>query len=129
MTSPGPSLRTPLSRVRYLGAARLGSEAAWRLQVTSVALIPLTVLFVWLVLYLLHLDYSGVRATLSHPLPAIVVLAFVLTGVAHMHVGMRAIVDDYLIGHARERAIIANALVCGILALACAYAALRIGLS
>ena len=36
------SYRTPLGRVRALGAARLGTEDAWRMRVTSLALIPLS---------------------------------------------------------------------------------------
>ncbi len=35
------SYRTPLGRVRALGAARLGTEDAWRIRITSLALIPL----------------------------------------------------------------------------------------
>jgi succinate dehydrogenase / fumarate reductase membrane anchor subunit len=129
MAQSDSSLRTPLSRVRFLGSARLGTEETWRQKVTAVALIPLTVLFVWLVLWLLHLDYAAVRATLSHPLPALVTLAFALTGIVHMRIGMRSIIDDYAQGHAREWALIANTAFCGALALACAYAALRIGLA
>ena len=52
-----------------------------------------------------------------------------LTGVFHMQIGMRSIIDDYLQGHAREWALILNILFSGLLALACAVAALRIGLS
>ena len=129
MARPDVSLRTPLARVRYLGSARLGTEDAWRLHVSAIALIPLALAFVWLVLALLHMNYAEVRATLAHPLPAIVVLGFVLAGIAHMRIGMRSIVDDYLQGHAREWALVANTLFCATLAVACSYAALRIGLA
>jgi len=128
MAEPTPRLRTPLGQVRYLGAARHGTEDAWRQRVTAIALIPLALLFVWLALDLLSKDYAGARATLGSPVWLIIVLAFTLTGVFHMQIGMRAILDDYLKGHAREWALIANTLFCGLLALACAVAALRIGL-
>ena len=47
------SLRTPLGHVRYLGSARAGMREDWTIRVTSVALIPLTIGFIWLVLALL----------------------------------------------------------------------------
>ena len=58
-------LRTPLGRVRFLGSARMGTTDAWLIHVTSLALVPLTVGFVWLMLDLLHKDYNGVRAELG----------------------------------------------------------------
>jgi succinate dehydrogenase / fumarate reductase, membrane anchor subunit len=125
----GPSLRTPLSTVRYLGAARLGTEAVWRQKVTSVALIPLAFAFVYLALRLVSMDYAGVRATLGSPLALMFVLAFVIAGVVHMQIGMRSIIDDYLQGHKREWALIANTLAANALGFACVVAALRIGLS
>lgn len=127
MSSNAKSFRTPLGRVRSLGSAHLGSEDAWRLRLTSLALVPLTLGFIWLVLSLLHKDYNGVRAELGEPLPAILLLLFVLAGVYHMQIGMRSVIVDYLQGHAREWALIANAFVASALGLACVYAVLRIG--
>ena len=127
MAKVGKTLRTPLSRVRYLGSARLGTDENWLQRVTAAALIPLTIAFVWLTLTLLHKDYNGVRAELSQPLAAIVLLLFVLVGVYHMYIGMRSIILDYAQGRARESALAANAFFAAALGLACAYAALRIG--
>jgi succinate dehydrogenase / fumarate reductase membrane anchor subunit len=119
-------LRTPLGRVRSLGSARSGTTEAWLMHVTSLALIPLTLGFVWLLLDLLHMDYNGVRAALERPAPAILLLAFILTGIVHMELGMRSIVVDYIHGEARAWALAANTLFCALLAVACAYATLRI---
>ena len=124
-----PSLRTPLSHVRHLGSARLGAEAAWRQKVTAVALVPLAFSFVYLALRLVSMDYVDVRATLAGPLALMFVLAFVIAGIVHMQIGMRSIIDDYLQGHKREWALIANTLIAAALGFACVVAALRIGLS
>jgi succinate dehydrogenase / fumarate reductase membrane anchor subunit len=113
-------LRTPLGRVRFLGAAGTGTTDAWFVHVTSIALIPLTVGFVWLTLDLLRKDYNGVRAELARPIPAILLLAFVLAGIVHMELGMRSIIVDYINGQSR------NTLFAALLALACVYATLRI---
>jgi succinate dehydrogenase / fumarate reductase, membrane anchor subunit len=119
-------LRTPLGRVRFLGSARTGTMDAWVVHLTSVALVPLTVGFVWLVLDLLRKDYNGVRAELARPIPAILLLAFVLAGIVHMELGMRSVIVDYIGGQSRAWALTANTLFAALLALACVYATLRI---
>jgi succinate dehydrogenase / fumarate reductase membrane anchor subunit len=122
---PPSGLRTPLERVRFLGSARSGTTEAWLMHVTSLVLVVLTVGFVWLLLDLLHMDYNGVRATLGKPLPAILLLAFILAGIVHMELGMRSIIVDYVHGAARGWALLANTCFSAILAVACLYAALR----
>jgi len=119
-------MRTPLRRARYLGSTHEGTQENWRVHVTSVALIPLTFGFVWLVLTLLHKDYNGVRAELGNPLPAILILLFVLVGIYHMQFGLRSIILDYVHGHAREWALLANIFFSAALALTCVYAVVRI---
>jgi succinate dehydrogenase / fumarate reductase membrane anchor subunit len=121
------SLRTPLGRVRYLGSARSGMREDWLMRLTSVALVPLTIAFVLLVLSLLSKDYNGARAELGRPLPAIIMMLFVLVGIYHMQIGMRSIILDYVPGRAREWALMANLFAAAALALACVYAVLRIG--
>jgi succinate dehydrogenase / fumarate reductase, membrane anchor subunit len=120
------NLRTPLGRVRFLGSARIGTTDAWLVHLTSVALIPLALGFVWLVLDLLRKDYNGVRAELGRPVPSILLLAFILAGIVHMELGMRSIIVDYIGGQTRAWALAANTLFAALLALACVYATLRI---
>ena len=121
------SFRTPLGRVRFLGSARLGAEDNWRMRLTSLALIPLSFAFVIIVLTLLHKDYNAARAEMGEPLPAVLVLLFVLAGVYHTELGMRSVIVDYVHGAAREWALIANTCVAVSLGIACVYAVLRIG--
>jgi succinate dehydrogenase / fumarate reductase, membrane anchor subunit len=127
MANESGGLRTPLARVRFLGAAHNGTGEAWLMHVTSLALIPLTLYFVWLVLDLLHMDYNGVREELGRPIPAILLLAFIIAGIVHMELGMRSIIVDYVHGQSRAWALAANTCFCALLALACVYATLRIG--
>jgi succinate dehydrogenase / fumarate reductase membrane anchor subunit len=119
-------LRTSLGRVRFLGSARTGTTDAWIVHLTSLALVPLTLGFVWLMLDLLRKDYNGVRAELSRPIPAILLLAFVLAGIAHMELGMRSIIIDYVGGQSRAWALAANTCFAALLAVACLYATLRV---
>jgi succinate dehydrogenase / fumarate reductase, membrane anchor subunit len=121
------SLRSPLGKVRYLGSARSGANESWMMRLSSAALIPLTIAFVWLMLSLLSKDYNGVRAELGQPLPAIIVMLFAVVGVYHMQLGMKSVILDYVHGHAKEWALMANQFVAAVLALASVYAVLRIG--
>jgi succinate dehydrogenase / fumarate reductase, membrane anchor subunit len=126
MADSSSDLRTPLGRVRFLGSARMGTTDAWRVHLTSLALAPLTVGFVWLMLDLLRKDYNGVRAELGRPIPAILLLAFILAGIVHMELGMRSIIVDYVSGQSRAWALAANTCFAALLALACVYATLRV---
>jgi succinate dehydrogenase / fumarate reductase membrane anchor subunit len=119
-------LRTPLSRVRFLGSARMGTTEARLIHLTSVALVPLTLGFVWLMVDLLRKDYNGVRAELTRPVPAILLLAFVFAGIVHMELGMRSIILDYIGGQSRAWALAANTCFAALLAVACLYATLRV---
>ena len=65
MSKSSKSFRTPMGRVRSLGAARLGTDEASTLHLTAVALVPLTIGFVWVLLTLLHMDYHHARQTLG----------------------------------------------------------------
>ena len=121
------SQKTALRRVRYLGAARFGVEEAFAMRLTSLALVPLTIGFVWLMLSLMSKDYNAVREALGHPIPALVVLLFILVGVYHMQLGMRSIISDYLHGHVKEWALVANLCFSAVLAVTCVYSVLRIG--
>jgi succinate dehydrogenase / fumarate reductase, membrane anchor subunit len=122
---PG-DLRTPLSRVRFLGSARTGTTEARLIHLTSVALVPLTLGFVWLMVDLLRKDYNGVRAELTRPVPAILLLAFIFAGIIHMELGMRSVIVDYIGGQSRAWALAANTCFAALLALACLYATLRV---
>jgi succinate dehydrogenase / fumarate reductase membrane anchor subunit len=119
-------LRTSLGRVRFLGSARTGTAEAWLVHLTSLALVPLTIGFVWLMIDLLRKDYNGVREELTRPISAILLLAFIFAGIVHMELGMRSIILDYIGGRSRAWALAANTCFAALLALACLYATLRV---
>ncbi len=76
---------------------------------------------------MLHRDYNGARAFVGEPLPAVILLLFVLAGVYHAELGMRSVIVDYVHGQLREWALVANTCAAVALGLACVYAVLRIG--
>jgi succinate dehydrogenase / fumarate reductase, membrane anchor subunit len=98
-----------LRRVRHLGSARSGLQE-WRLQRwTAVALIPLGLYFVASILRLATADQMTAAAWLASPVPALLVILFVLAALAHAVVGLRSVLADYV--HTRVRVIAAQLLV------------------
>ena len=61
------SLRSPLGRVLGLGSAKEGTGHWWAQRVSAVALIPLTLWFVFSLLGLPTVDYDTVRPGCRFP--------------------------------------------------------------
>jgi len=127
MANDPNSMRTTVRQVRYLGSAKSGTHEAWHMRLTSLALVPLTIAFVWIVLSLVGKDYNTVVKALGSPAIAILMLLFLLTSVYHMMLGMRTIIEDYVHGkHAKTFSLAGNTFFSICVGLACVYAVLRL---
>ena len=121
------SMRTPMGQVRHLGSAKTGTKNAWHMRVTSIALLPLSIIFVAIILSLIGKDFNTVRATLGSPLPAILTLLFLLAGIYHMMLGMKEIIEDYVHGElAKTWLVMLNMFFAAAIGLACIYGVLRL---
>jgi succinate dehydrogenase / fumarate reductase, membrane anchor subunit len=124
--TPGQA-KNELRRVRYLGSAHSGTAGIQHMRLTSLALVPLTVGFVWLVLSFVGRSYDEVRATMAHPLAAIGMLLVVGVSLYHMQLGMRTIIEDYVHEERwKEWSLTANLFFAVALAVACIWAVLRL---
>lgn len=92
------SMRTPLKRVRGMGSAKEGADHFWKLRVTAVANLFLTLFLVWLVVSLVGADHAAVKARLAHPVNAIGLGLLAVSGAIHMRLGMQVIIEDYVHG-------------------------------
>jgi succinate dehydrogenase / fumarate reductase, membrane anchor subunit len=129
MTNDKTSIRTTRSLVGHLGATKTGTRDARLMRVTSVALLPLTIAFIWNVLALVGKDYTAARAYLHHPGPAILTLLFILASVYHMKIGMQSIIDDYVHDAVwKGWTLMANLFFSVFVGVACIYAVLELGL-
>ncbi|PSC05844.1 succinate dehydrogenase, hydrophobic membrane anchor protein [Alsobacter soli] len=121
------SIQTAYKRVHGLGSAGAGTEHFWRQRVTAVALIPLTLVFVVVVILATGKDYDAARRLLGNPFVALSMLLFVGAGISHMRIGMQVIIEDYVHEDVPKIALLLLntffSIACG---LACAYAILKL---
>ena len=94
---PGPSsMRTPLGRVRALGASHSGTGDFWRQRVTAVAMVLLMAPVIVVVMMLLGRNQAGAAQILGSAPIAIIMLLFIIASAWHMKIGMQVVIEDYL---------------------------------
>lgn len=88
--------RNPLANARGLGAAGRGFSRWWLQRLTAVALVPLTLWFVWSLAVMSGRSYEQVIHWIQTPWIAIVLLLFLGSVFYHAQAGLREIVEDYV---------------------------------
>jgi succinate dehydrogenase / fumarate reductase membrane anchor subunit len=129
-SNPGnKSLMAPLGRARGLGSAKQGA-GHWRTQrVTGIALVPLSLWFVWSVTHLAGAEQDEVKHWLSRPVSAILMSLLVVAMFYHLALGLQVVIEDYM--HRESVKIMTLLLVKGLIVLAAAsalFAVLRVAL-
>ncbi|WP_414472794.1 succinate dehydrogenase, hydrophobic membrane anchor protein [Microvirga sp. M2] len=123
------SMRTPLSRVKGLGASGHGVEHWWIHRVTAVSNVPLIISFVIIVAALAGSSYQEAIAIVSHPLVAIILILAVISVANHMRLGMQVVIEDYVHDKGTKIVVlIANNFYAVIVGVACLYAILKVSL-
>ena len=121
------TMRTPLARVRGLGASRTGTEHFWWQRLTAVANVPLTIAAVVIIISLLGRNHAATAQILGSPLIAILLLLFILSVCGHMRIGMQVIIEDYVHDEtAKITLIMLNVFYVVAVCLASAYAILKL---
>jgi len=90
------SAETPLHKVRGMGSAHSGTGHFWHERVTSVALIPLSLWFAYVMLGLAGTSEVTALQFLAHPWNAILMGAFVAFSLWDAYLGLQVVVDDYI---------------------------------
>ena len=130
MTKDTETIQTWGKKVRYLGAAHSGTGAARLMHLSSIALMPLAIAFVWILVRLSRLDYGAARAEFGKTCPALLVLLFTGAAIWHMKVGMQSIIDDYVHDHhVKEAALILNLFFAIVVGVCCVFAILKMCLA
>jgi succinate dehydrogenase / fumarate reductase membrane anchor subunit len=131
MSAPNPraakSMRSPLARVRYLGASHSGTSDFWRQRLTAVAMTLLILPVIVIVLMLLGRNQAGAAQILGSMPIAVILLLFIVASAWHMKIGMQAVIEDYVHNEKLKLAsIMANNFFSFAVALASIYAILKL---
>jgi len=127
MNAKADGFRTDRARVTGLGSAKTGVGHWWSQRITSIALVPLTILFVFPFAQSLGGDFASVRATYANPFHAIVAILFIGTTFLHVQQGLQVVIEDYVHDKAlRTGALLANTLLCWAFGLSGVFAVAKI---
>ena len=90
------NLRSPRSVAVGLGSAKHGFSHWWWQRVTAVALIPLTLWFVYSIVFLMNNDYDQATTWLASPVNATLMLVFHFAVLFHAQTGLQVVIEDYI---------------------------------
>ena len=122
--------RTARQRVEGLGTAHEGVGHWWSQRVTSIALVPLTLFFVFPLARNLGSDWETVRLSYAKPFNAIVAALFFIVAFRHLQYGIQVVVEDYVDDKPLKTALlVANTIFCWALGLTGVFAVARIAFS
>ena len=125
--SDATSMKTPMKRVRGLGSAKTGTDHFWTQRLTAAATMLLALALVVVLVSTVGKDAVAARAVLAQPLVAVLLLLFIVSGIAHMRIGMQVIIEDYV--HEEGAKVIAlglNTFFSAIIAVVCLFAVLKL---
>ena len=121
------SMRTPLGRVRNLGASHSGTTDFWRQRLTAVAMTLLMLPVVVVVMMLLGRNQVGAAQILGSLPIAIILLLFIVASAWHMKIGMQVVIEDYVHNEKLKlAAIMANQFFSTVIPLVSIYAILKL---
>jgi succinate dehydrogenase / fumarate reductase membrane anchor subunit len=121
------SMRTPLGRVRSLGAAHSGTREFWRQRLTGVAMTLLMIPGIVVVMMVVGRNQAGAAQVLGSPWVALILLLFIVASTWHMRIGMQVVIEDY-VHHEKLKlaSIMANNFFSVAVALAAIYAIIKL---
>lgn len=92
------SFKTDLSRVHGLGRAGEGVHHFWMQRLTSVALVPLTILFLIPFARALGGGHEALIATYGQFGHALTAILFIAVACWHFAIGIQVVIEDYVHG-------------------------------
>ena len=125
--TPKRSMRTPLGRVRNLGASHSGTGDFWRQRLTAVAMTLLIIPVIVIVMMLIGSNQAGAKLILGSLPVAVILILFIIASAWHMKIGMQVVIEDYVHNERLKLvAIMLNNFFSVAVALASTYAILKL---
>ncbi|MBM3571477.1 MAG: succinate dehydrogenase, hydrophobic membrane anchor protein [Alphaproteobacteria bacterium] len=123
------AMRSMMGHVRGLGSAKEGTHHFWMQRLTAVALVPLTLWFIYSVISLLGKDYTVVQHWASRQINACGLIALVIATFHHAQLGLQVVIEDYVHAEGTKFAcLILTKLVAAALTIAGLFAILKLAL-
>src|SRR4029077_7015181 len=91
-----PSMRTPLGRVRNIGASHSGTGDFWRQRLTAVAMTLLIIPVLVIIMMLIGSNQAGAKLIIGSLPIAIILILFIIASTWHMKIGMQVVIEDYV---------------------------------
>jgi len=88
--------RTDRQRVHGLGTSGEGVHHWWSQRISSIALVPLSILFVASLVPLIGSPRGKVIAAFGDPLTAIIAVLFIMVLFQHLKQGLQVVMEDYV---------------------------------
>ena len=111
---------TDRKRATGLGASKTGTEHHWQTQMSSIALLILTLVFFLGFGQMLGESAEAVVGNFARPYPAVITGLMLVVGFSHFRHGVQVLLEDYTQGLTRKLSIIAMACL--------SYGAMAVGL-
>jgi len=90
------SLRHPLAKVKGLGSSGEGSHHWWSQRITALLLIPLTVWFMFSMVFHINDNLDDIHQWISQPVVSVLLLIYLPTMFYHAQLGLQVVIEDYI---------------------------------
>ena len=123
------NIRHPLARAKGLGASGEGAHHWWLQRVSALALVPLTLWFVWAILIHIGAEHHVATAWIAQPEVALLLILYLLFTFFHAQLGLQVVIEDYISSEGVRMVILLVMKAVNLLAAAAAlFSVLRIAL-
>jgi len=89
-------MRSQLGRARGTGSAHSGVHHWYAERITAIALVPLTLWFIFSIVRLAGAPQETVAAWAGHPVNTVLLLALIAMTFHHMQLGIQVVLEDYV---------------------------------
>jgi succinate dehydrogenase / fumarate reductase membrane anchor subunit len=100
------SQRSPLARARGYGSANEGVHTFLAERISAVALVPLTLWFVFSVARLPMGSFNAIQHWVASPSVAVMLVLFLACLFYHSSLGVKVVVEDYIAGEGKKLALL-----------------------
>jgi succinate dehydrogenase / fumarate reductase, membrane anchor subunit len=90
------SMQSHLARARGLGSSNDGAHHWWAQRLTGLALVPLSLWFIFSVVGLVGADLATVKAWVGHHGNPVMLVLFIIAMFHHSQLGLQVVIEDYV---------------------------------